>query len=324
MGFKELFGGKAVEDTKKDVGSRLLKPSGLGRDTEGKTISRKMEKIYSTKDYTNWYKQRPYAFMHTDSEGDEWIFYLPISPSNINITTHFATNVITTMYGTVEEHSEQRYYDIAITGTTGMMPRYYKEISEQINDNISTVGRSGPVVKTNLSDKTGGFFKRQLDLIESTANKAADTLSSEKKATTGVDLKRTGYVAFHNFYKFLLQYKKDTSNAGIRKSSQKGGSAHPLRFVNHKDNNQYDVAVQGFQLTRSSNDPFLYNYSITLRAYNLRGAENIEISLDVENRKTNLGLDGIKTSLLTKMSTIASDAKKAAYSAIAVGKGFGL
>lgn len=324
MGLKELFG-KAIEDVKSDVGSGLLQRNDqFDLDPDGKTLSREMDSIYTTNDYANWYKQKPFAFVHTDKEGDIWKFYLPIAPSNININTHFATNVITTMYGTVEEHSEQRYYDITIAGTTSMMPRYYKLIEEQVSDEAPIVGRSGPVVKTKLSDKAGGFFKRQLDLIENTANKIADTLSSEKKSLTGVNLKRTGYVAFHNFYKFLLAYKKDTANAGIRTSGTGTNSAHPLKFVNYKDNNQYDVSVQQFQLTRNSDEPFLYNYNIVLRAYNLRSADATEISLDIEDRKTALGLDGIQTSLLTKMANTAADAKRAAYSAIAVGKGFGL
>jgi len=325
VGLQELFG-KAVDDVKSKVGSALNnKHAAAGLDLQGQSdLSAQMNGIYTTSDYTNWYRQRPYAFIFTNKEGVDWTFYLPIAPSNININTHFATNVITTMYGTVEEHSEQRYYDITIAGTTAMMPRYYTMIDEQIGDIATVIGRSGPLVKSNLSDKAGGFFKRQFDLIEATANKISDAIGGEKKITTGVNLKRTGYVAFHNFYKFLLAYKKDTASAGIRVSSQSGGSAHPLRFVNYKDNNQYDVSVQQFQLTRNSDEPFLYNYNIVLRAYNLRSANAAEISLDIENRKTALGLDGIKTSLLAKIANTAADAKRAAYSAIAVGKGFGL
>lgn len=273
----------------------------------------------------NWYKQRPYAFVFQSQKGEKKTFYLPIAPSNITINTHWATNVITTMYGTVEEHSEQRYYDITIQGTTGMMPRYYDVQDEQAKKDskeLKKIGREGFAVKQSLANQAGGFFKRTLAVIENAVNQAAEVLSGPDRPTTGVDLQKTGYVAFHNFYKFLLAYKKDAASAGIRKT-EKGKSAHPLRFVNYKDNNQYDVSVQQFQLTRNADQPFLYNYNIVLRAYNLRDADSQEISADVSDRSAELGLDGIETSFLAKMANKAAQAKRAAYSAVGAAKGFG-
>jgi len=308
-----------------------LKKSGAkAKDPAPKSeLQKEMESFYATDTntlYTNWYKQRPFAFVFTNQKGKKSTFYLPIAPSNININTHFATNVITTMYGTVEEHSEQRYYDITIAGTTAMMPRYYKVAEDQKGDsNNGNIGRASFAVKASLSNAAGGFFKRTLDTIENSINQAKDFLGISDKPTSGIDLKRTGYVAFHNFYKFLLAYKKDTASAGIRKTntSGKNTTAHPLRFVNYKDNNQYDVSVQQFQLTRDSGDPFLYNYNIVLRAYNLRSADAQDNVPDISDRKQELGLDGIKTSLLTTMANKAAQAKRAAYSAIGAAKGFG-
>jgi len=292
-------------------------------------LQKEMDSFYDTNSdtlITNWYKQRPFAFVFTNRKGKKSTFYLPIAPSNININTHFATNVITTMYGTVEEHSEQRYYDITISGTTAMMPRYHKVVEEQNSDaNNGLVGRASFAVKSGLSDAAGGFFKRTLDAIENTINQATELLNGKDKPSSGIDLKKTGYVAFHNFYKFLLAYKKDTASAGIRNTNtnNKGATAHPLRFINYKDNNQYDVSVQQFQLTRDSGDPFLYNYSIILRAYNLRSADTQENAPDISDRKQELGLDGIETSLLSTMANKAAQAKRAAYSAIGAAKGFG-
>lgn len=302
-----------------------VKKSGKAIDpTLSSPLSDEMEKFYVTNDdkvITNWYRQRPYSFVFTNQKGQSNTFYLPIAPSNINISTHFATNVITTMYGTIEEHSEQRYYDITIAGTTAMMPRYYKLIEEQNTDLTKNIGRAGLPVKAAFGDAAGGFFKRTISMLENTINQASEIFGKDRP-TSGVDLKRTGYVAFHNFYKFLLAYKKDTASAGIRKT-KKGQSAHPLRFINYKDNNQYDVSVQQFQLTKNSDDPFLYNYNIVLRAYNLRSADTQESALDVEDRKSELGLDGIETSFLAQMANKAAAAKRAAYSAIGAAKGFG-
>jgi len=283
-----------------------------------------METIYETNsDETNtntrhnWYKQKPYAIVFTGRKKKPQTFFLPISPSNLSITTHWATNVISTMYGTVEEHSEQRYYDISIIGTTGMSPRYYRPIGFQKTPADGRVGF--PIRESLIKGNLGGFLKRTQALANNALNQASD-IFGEDPPKNGVDLDSTGYVAFHNLYKFLLTYKKDVS--GENSSGQR--LEHPLTFINYKDNNEYDVAITGFQLTRDAGNPMLYNYNMTMRAYNLRSAgQSIKKGADIQDRATNLGLDGIKTSLFSKMANKARQAKNAAYSAIATAKGFG-
>jgi hypothetical protein len=278
-----------------------------------------LNEIYKQNDQTqhNWYKQKPYGFVFTDREGTRSTFYLPIAPSNINIITHFATNVLATMYGTVEEHSEQRYYDITISGTTGMSPRYFNTVSGQVSADESTIGRAGYPVGSLID--TGGFARRTQALVDAALNNAADLFGGER-GTTGIDLEKTGYVAFHNFYRWLLLYKKDTSGE-VSGDAVRGG--HPLQFVNYKDNNMYDVAIQNFQLTRSADNPMLYNYNIVLRAYNLRSPDDSGNVKDVLDRKASLGLDGLQTSLFATMANKARQAKNAAYAVIAAAKGFG-
>lgn len=294
--------------------------------TIGSEIDKEAVKIYETGELVsgsdstgtileNWYKQKPYAFRFRDQT-----FYLPISPSNLSITTHFGTNVISTMYGTIEEHSEQRYYDIQIAGTTGMSPRYYKNVSDQVYDSIDTkaIGRASTPIASRVGGTLGGFFKRTQSLIENTLNQVSDLLG-EDNGTTGIDLQRTGYAAFHNFYKFLLLHKKVATG-----KSNIGSGSRSLTFINYKDNNQYNVAIQNFQLVRDVSNPMLYNYNITMRAYNLRSADSKDIELDVKDRLAELGLDGLETtSIATKLANKARQAKNAAYSAVAAAKGFG-
>ena len=275
----------------------------------------------------NWYTQLPYGFRFRNKT-----FYLPISPSNLNITTHFSTNVISTMYGTVEEHSEQRYYDISISGTTGMAPKYYKKVDSQIADYSPVVGRAGQAVKGKILGGTFGFFKRTQALVENTLNQVSDLLSSGPEAKAGVDLSRSGYVAFHNFYKFLLLHKKvatGSTELGLESgdidpfSDNPGEEDNGLYFLNYKDNNQYNVAIQGFQLTRDAANPMLYNYSISMRAYNLKTVDQRNIPIDNTLRSKQLGLDSINTSIATKLANKTRQAKNAAYTALAAVKGFG-
>lgn len=292
----------------------------------GTPLSEKSEQIYATrKKSKNWYLQQPYGFKFTDRENKSHVFYLPITPSNITINTHFATNVISTMYGTIEEHTEQRYFDISITGSTGMSPRYYDTAKEQskasIQDINAPIGRAGFPVKSLLNGNLGGFFKRTQSLVDNALNQANDLLGDDN-GTTGIDLNRTGYMAFHNFYKFLLVYKKDVS--GEYGSNAAISNQHPLIFLNYKDNNQYNVAIQGFQLTRDASQPMLYNYNITLRAYNLTTIDSPISDNQLVERASELGLGDINnSSLFSKIANKAKQAKNLAYSAIAGAKGFG-
>lgn len=317
----EFAAGSSSLDKKKDA--QAIYPTA---DTDQTTVGN--SNVDTTK-LSNWYKQKPYAF-EFGGEDEKRTFYLPISPSNLNIVTHFATNVISTMYATVEEHSEQRYFDITISGTTGMSPRYFKEIDIQQADhpNSKNPGRLGLPVKTSLinSDALGGAFKRTIDLVNNAANQAVEVFKGKPDPTTGIDLRKTGYVAFHNFYKFLLSHKKlaagETKHRNKELISYKS-NVKTLRFINYKDNNMYDVAIQNFTLTRSADNPMLYNYNITMRGYNLRGADDSKITLDIAERSAELGLDDVKGSFFAKMANKARAAKNAAYSVIAAARGFG-
>lgn len=315
-----------MPDRLEDTSIRNIFAGGVNSAPGGKDISDETSAIYDTAEWLeagdsskdtaleNWYKQLPYGFKFKDM-----VFYLPIAPSNLSIVTHFSTNIISTMYGTVEEHSEQRYYDITISGTTGMSPRYYKVKSAQDGDQTPVIGRAGFPVKSKIGGNLGGFLKRTQSLVDNTLNQVSDLLG-DPDPSTGVDLQRTGYAAFHNFYKFLLLHKKVATG-----QSDIGGDGDAgLIFLNYKDQNQYNVAIQNFQLTRDSSNPMLYNYHISMRAYNLRTVDSKDVRPDVKDRLKTLGLDNVQgTSIAAKLANKARQAKNAAYSAIAAAKGFG-
>ncbi|NDE91497.1 MAG: hypothetical protein EB059_10265, partial [Alphaproteobacteria bacterium] len=88
---------------------------------------------------------------------------------------------------------------------------------------------------------------------------------------------------------------------------------HPLTFFNYKDGNEYDVAVKGFVLRRTAENPMLYYYSITLRAYNMRSVgANTTAGENINERLTELGLGGVKSSpLLSDIKDIAGGVKGA-------------
>lgn len=275
--------------------------------------------IYEGADYvpvlTNWFTAKPYGFRYTPKSGEgAMVMYLPIGPSNLSISTNFATNLIPTLYGTVEEHSPVRYYDIVIEGTTGMVPKYVKP--EKPGSATPQAGRTAFAVKQSLSTKAGGFFSKTLATVDNVLNTVGKIVDKVKGtgAMTGVQLDQTGYYAFHNLYRFLLKYKKNASGSDEASKGQARKSKEaPLVFFNYKDNNEYSVVVRNFTLKRSANDPMLYNYVITMRGYDLRPAgssKDIQVNQDVSALQTALGLDGVKDStFLGDAKGIAADAK---------------
>jgi len=187
-------------------------------------------------------------------------FFLPIAPQNLSIETTFATTIIPTLYGTVEEHSSNRYFTISISGTTGITPQYTEFRADFLNKANSDGDPALPG-----RDVWGG--------------------STTEDLTTGIDFKRSGYYAFHNLYRFLMQYKQDimkTSNAFFPDISMgtidiPRLTTSPLIFFNYKDNNKYKVSVESFSLVRSADSPMLYNYSIRMMGYQLSSFDSKDI-----------------------------------------------
>jgi len=291
---------------------------------------------YATND-SNWFKSKPYGFAFYDVNADGEVatstIYLPIAPSNLTITTSFATNIITTLYGIVEEHSEIRYYDISIDGTTGIAPRY---VGEKLPKGKSEYVSSGRSQFDPGGISLGGFLPEVTNTINQIANTVgniANTISGGNGNPTGVAPHQSGYAAFHKLYKFLHKYKQDAAGlttapgggdfksqavsalksfAGLGGDSGGGSSGparkvHPLRFLNYKDGNQYDVVPISFTMKRSADNPMLYNYSIKLRAFNLRSVD--DKGVPVEDQLAKLGLGSLEgSSLFGNLTSVAGNA----------------
>ena len=270
-----------------------------------------LDNLYAP-DQTSWYTAKPYGFKLTQRTGTPFIMFLPINPSNLNVSTNFATNIIPTLYGTVEEHSDVRYYDIVIEGTTGMSPKFVEPAnSTDPNYAYGALAQTGRAqFKIASSVPLGGFFSStiaQISNVLAQAGKIANTLTGNNTAPeTGIYTNQTGYLAFHNLYRFLLKYKKDA--AGVESNAHR--TTHPLTFFNYKDGVEYDVAVKNFTLRRSAENPMLYYYSITMRGYNIRSSGGLADFPDLNQRLKDLGLDGVQSSsLLSTIKSVSSGVK---------------
>jgi hypothetical protein len=201
-----------------------------------------------------------------------------------------------------------------------MVPKFVEPMKStetpELNKTLQP-GRSSFPSQLNLSTWPVGLFAKTLA--------AANKINSESKAliertnNTGVKLDQTGYLAFHNLYRFFLKYKKDVSGTDTRSNGERDttqrpeNAKHPLVFFNHKDNNEYNVAVRSFTLKRDKENPMLYFYSITMRGYDLK---NVDTSSGTTATKTQsellaaLGLDGVRGStFLTDAKNFATEAR---------------
>lgn len=278
--------------------------------------------FYETKP-ENWYKALPYGFRINFSTGTSYSVFLPISPSNLTISTNFATNMVPTLYGTVEEHSDVRYFDIVIEGTTGVVPKFVNpqsSASEAQSGGSPNPGRQSFSVGSKIA--LGGFFSKTLGALNQIKTKALDVIDgSQKPNEPGFSDSETGYLAFHNLYKMLLRHKKDAAGVPISGTSGFLGGlsaltgvkperkAHPIIFFNYKDGNQYNVVIKNFTMRRSAENPMLYYYSIQMRGYQLASL-NGQIKSDDKDRLRQLGLDGVDgSSILGEIKKRANSAK---------------
>jgi hypothetical protein len=278
----------------------------------------------------NWWRLQPYGFRVTFRNNESYVLLLPISPQNLSVQTHYAVNVIPTLYGTIEEHSEQRYFDITINGTTGIAPKYSRLYhGPNIMDSKQLWGRknlgrlsfgdsNGWTIRSQIA---GGFFGQTLGMINAIGKSANDLINGKDKTynETGVATDETGYAAFHKLYKFFLAYKGDV--AGYKRKhpineSDPTEMPHPLVFLNYKDNCEYDCSIQRFSMERSAEDPMLYKYSITLKAYNIRTLNESLRPLDVSHRWADSGLYGVKSSSLLSAFTSTSSSVRNIFGAL--------
>lgn len=266
------------------------------------------DSIFDKADYSpnaiRWYQSVPYGFIFSPRDANDYkkIMYLPINPSNLNIITHFATNIIPTISGTVEEHSPVRYYDITIEGTTGIGPKYVQPVNYAFTgvSPVVSSGRSSFAIKQNID--LGGFLAQTISTASNIAS-ATGSILGVNSPVTGLKLDQTGYAAFHNLYRFLLAHKKDIIESTVTAKDP------PLIFFNRKDENQYSVIVKSFSLKRDKENPMLYYYSIIMRGYDLNKFDAFKRSGSVD-MLANLGLDGIKgSSFLSDVMDTVTGAK---------------
>lgn len=236
-----------------------------------------------TIEYGNWYQSIPYALRvvstNPSADIDEIaVFFFPVNPESINISTPFAAVITPTLGGIVQEHSGPVFYNITINGTTGILPanNYNDGTFLTPEDNLRPTAAGDSFISP---EALGGFGQNTINAINSIVSTITGISS---KVVDGTRNQKSGYTAFHVLYKFFWWYHFAKSQ----------GSQQQLKFVNYKDNNQYDIVVQNFSLTRDKGSPHLYRYSIQLKAWNLEESDTFP-ALSADDQAAQLAALGL-------------------------------
>lgn len=275
---------------KRDPAAEMLE--GIYKPTRSATKKSSGDRPPYMIEYGNWYKTIPYGFRIEPPPFDlnAWLasvgpsalgnfsttsFFFPVNPESISISTPYAVQVTPTMGGIVEEHSGAVFYNITISGTTGVIPEIdFLQGTHRSPDEVRTMATDKPLIKSGF---LGGFGSGTINAINSAVSKITGV---ESKLVDGSVTQKTGYTAFHVLYKFIWLYHHGKAN----------GIPFKLIFANYKDNNQYNVIVQNFQLSRDKNRPHLYQYTIQMKAWNLSNNTS-EQKFESSQRLADLGLD---------------------------------
>lgn len=194
------------------------------------------------------------AIVNFEPLGRQWIFTLPISPQQLNITDQYAISTTATLRGVLEEHGGLKFKLINASGTMGVWP-------------YRTSVTSPPTSPTILQSIFGGTieaFGSVVDQVNKVINTATGGHPANKPTTKRPELSSqgptsTGYYHAMALQQFLEQYaeaKKDPSNAGWR-----------LVLDIPKQNTSYIVTPMQYIWQQNAQKPMEVLYNFQLKAW---------------------------------------------------------
>lgn len=258
----------------------------------------------------DWYKTYPYRFtigteteegnIQTMTPSETLTYYsLPIPPEALSYQMISASQLIPTLGGVVEETSATVFWQINLSGTTGIaVSRQYTGTVDSTDkldapasqeENFRRVLKGGILANSfnkvaNLADAVTGVASggsSALGLLEGLASTSQRFNSSAVKTSLppsdtlakvsnffNVDLGRfrkgdgstNGYVEIHLLHNFLNAYSH---------LKEKEPNKYNLYFESQKDNMKWRVVVKGFSFQKNANQPYLYKYNISLQGFDL-------------------------------------------------------
>ena len=184
--------------------------------------------------------------------GKSWIFTLPITPEQLNITDQYAINTSATLLGIMEEHNGVKFKMINAQGTLGVWSQRESVTAPPSSPNILQSIFGGTI---EAAQNVATQFTSVINTI-STGNPNSKPVS---KRPSGSSLLSTGYFQALALQQFLEQYaeaKKSPLNSGWR-----------LVFDMPKQNQSFVVTPMPFTWIQNKNNPMQVNYSMQFKAW---------------------------------------------------------
>jgi len=170
---------------------------------------------------------------------------LNLNPQSVSIQIPFASSVIATNRGVLEENNGVVFRNISISGTTGINP---KRTTRGEPVQLQGVARTAQQIFPAATSAVSALIKA--------SNRVVGTKTPEVKEP---EFEQTGYVQFWRLHNFFIEYAE-------HKRSHKDSR---LVFSCPKDNVAYVCTPVSFDIRRDASAPMLYRYSIVLKAWDL-------------------------------------------------------
>ncbi len=183
--------------------------------------------------------------------GRQWVFRLPITPGQLNITDQFAINTTATLRGIAEEHGGLKFKTIVASGTMGVWPYRSSVTSPPSSPNVIQSVFGGALEQFNT-------VVEQVRRVINTATSGhpANPLKTIQPAQADAGETSTGYYHALALEQFLEQYaeaKKNPANAAWRlvfdvPKQNQSFVVTPLQFVWNQSETKPDQIMYTFQL----------------------------------------------------------------------------
>lgn len=228
---------------------------------------------------------------------------LRIPPSSVSISVQFASTVQATNRGILEENNGVVFRNISIQGTTGLWPA--RRASNQPAAPQGALSK----IATSIFPSATSAINSLVNQAKAIVNGGPDQSKKSETLPDG-DLEQTGYYQFWQLHNFFLEYAHN--------KKQRGASNLRLLFSSPKDNITYVVTPVNFELRRSASNPLLYNYSISLRCWDITAAPSAPLAslAGVPNRTNEFSIRNLTERLRTARRALnqASNVVKAVQS----------
>lgn len=232
--------------------------------------------------------------------GNSWEFRLPISPSQLSISTQYAIEVNPTLRGINEEHGGTRFKMINFAGTMGVWPFRPTIADAPADPNILSTLFAGTI---QAFDTLKTQVNSTINIL--TSNHPANKPTVKSPGMTPPGYQGTGYYHALFLEQFLEQYSEAKKNPACKNWR--------LVLDIPKQNRSFVVTPVAFDWIQGEDKPNEVRYRLQLKAWK-------RIKLSDQATAVQLSINPLTPDLLTRLINAVDSARLAvgdAYSLIA-------